>query len=231
MGDRLPSVAYEPPGEPSLFDRWEAGTETELTPPLAVRDAGYRFELVQILRRYGCSRRRLVSIGAGNGFVEAALAADGWDVLATDTAESALRICVAKGLATMPFDLLNDPPVSTFDVIYCDGVMGHLWDPVAASAPAWRALAALGRRGSIGLVSNDLSDDDEGPQFAVRASPTAAFYRPPSGWFSRDARSTSLWSIESQHLYHYERGGAVRRREIIVARLLVDERVEAEHAR
>lgn len=231
MDDRLPSVAYEPPGEPSLFDRWEARTETELAPPLAVRDAEYRSEVVRILRRYRCSGRRLVSIGAGNGHVEATLAADGWDVLATDTAESALRICGAKGLATMRFDVLNDPPVGSFDVVYCDGVMGHLWHPVAASVPAWTALAALGRTGSIGLVSNDLSDDDEAPRFAVRASPTAAFYRPPSGWFSRDARSTLRWSVESEHLYHYERSGAARRREIIVARLLVDERIEAKHAR
>jgi SAM-dependent methyltransferase len=225
---RLPSVSYEPPGEPSLFDRWETGAETELPPPLAVCDGGYRSEVVRMLGRHRDGGRRLVSVGAGNGHVEAALAADGWDVLATDLAPSALRVCRTKGLATVRFDLMEDTPLGHFDVIYCDGVMGHLWTPASASVPAWTALAGLGRTGSICLVSNDLSDDDEAPRFAVRTAPSAAFYRPPAGWFGRDARSTLLWSVESERIYEYVRAGRERRREIIVARLLMDERVGPE---
>lgn len=226
MARRLRSVSYEPPGEPSLFDRWELGVDTELPPPLAVCDAEYRSEVVRILGRYRHVGRHLVSVGAGNGHIEAVLAADGWHVLATDLASSALRICRAKGLANERFDLLEDAPIGQFDVIFCDGVMGHLWHPASASVPAWTALAGLGRRESICVVSNDLSDDDEAPQFAVRTSPTAAFYRPPATWFSSDARSTAMWSVESEQIYEYVRAGTARRREIIVARLLADEGVE-----
>lgn len=228
MARALRSVDYEPPGEPSLFDRWEADAQTELPPPLAFRDATYRAEIVRLLAPFMEAGRRLVSIGAGNGCAEAALAAAGWDVLATDPAASALRVCRAKGLATARFELLEDPPIGPADVIYCDGVMGHLWDPRSASVPAWCALAALGRRGSVCLASNDLADDDEAAQFAVRASPRAAFYRPPAGWFGRDARSTGRWSVEGEHLYPYQRAGVARRREIVVARLLTDERVVPE---
>lgn len=214
-----------------MFDQWEAGVDTDLPPPLAVSDPGYRAEVLRILGRHTSAGQRLVSVGAGNGFVEAALAAAGSDVLATDVAASALRVCRAKGLTTTAFDLMEDDPVGEFDVIYCDGVMGHLWDSASASIPAWIALASLGHAGSICVVSNDLSDDDETVRFAVRTSPGAAFYRPPATWFARDARSTKLWSVESEEIYRHVRAGAARRREIIVARLLVDEGVETEDRR
>jgi hypothetical protein len=168
-------------------------------------------------------------VGAGNGHVEAALAAEGWDVLATDPAASALRLCRSKGLATARFELLEDQPVGRFDAMYCDGVLGHLWDPATSTVAAWIALASLGRRDSVCLVSNDLSDDDASAQFGVRSSPAAAFYRPPATWFGRDAEASSLWSVESEHVYEYVRAGAARRREIVTARLLADERIESKH--
>lgn len=228
MAKRLPSFAYEPPGQPSLFERWEAGAATDLPAPLAVRDGAYRSEVVRIIGRYRSAGSRLVSIGAGNGCLEAALAQEGWEVLATDPAVNALRICRAKGLATARFALLADPPIGPFDVIYCDGVMGHLWDSRFVSIPAWSALAALGHRHSICVVSNDLSDDDQTARFAVRTAPGAAFYRPPAGWYASDASSTGLWAVESEQLYSYVRAGAARRREILVTRLLADEWVEPE---
>lgn len=228
MAPQLPYIAYEPPGRPSLFDLWEAGEPTDLPPPLAVRDAEYRSQIVRILDSHRSAGRRVVSNGAGNGCVEAALAAAGWDVLATDPASSALRLCRAKGLSARRFALLEDPPIGPFDVIYCDGVMGHLWDPASASVPAWIALAALGHRGSVCCVSNDLSDDDTEAQFAVRTLAAAAFYRPPKGSYGRDASSSLLWSVESEHLYHYVRTATTRRREMVVARLLTDKGVEPE---
>jgi SAM-dependent methyltransferase len=185
--------------------------------------------IIRLLRDHRAPGRRLVSIGAGNGQVEAELAAEAWDVLATDPAASALRICRGKGLAAERFELLEDTAIGPFNVIYCDGVMGHLWNPESAVVPAWTALAALGRRDSICLVSNDLSDDDEAASFNVRASPAAAFYRPPASWFGRDARATGVWSVESERIYDYTRAGLARRRELVVARLLVDEGVEAEN--
>ena len=194
MPDRLPPIAYEPPGQPSLFELWETGDPARLQPPLAFSDAEYRSEVARILKRHGKAGRRLVSVGAGNGVLEAVLAAAGWDVLATDPALSALRFCRARGLPTRRFELLRDPPVGRFDVVYCDGVMGHLWNSRSASVPVWVALAELGRRDSICCVSNDLSDSAE-VEFGVRGSSAAAFYRPPPGTYGRDAISSLRWSV------------------------------------
>jgi SAM-dependent methyltransferase len=225
--NRLPSIAYDPPGQPSLFDLWEAGEPAHLQPPLAFSDTKYRSKITSVLEHQRSAGRRLVSVGAGNGVLEAALAAAGWDVLATDPAVSALRLCRARGLPTRRFELLRDAPIDRFDVIYCDGVMGHLWDSKFASIPAWIALWQLGHRDSICCVSNDLSDTEE-VEFAVRGSSTAAFYRPPPGSYGRDATSSLRWSVVSEHIYDYLRTGVQRKREIVVARLLADERVEPE---
>lgn len=225
--ERLPSVEYEPIGEPSLFDLWERGMRAPLAPPVAVVDPEYRRLIVSVVDNAGAPGRRLVSVGAGNGFVEAELRDNGWDVLATDPASSARRCCRAKGLTTSSFTLLEDGSPGVFDVVYCDGVMGHVWTPSTGLRDAWRALASLGRSGSVAVVANDLSDHDVGPQFRVRSLQEARFYRPPAGTCADDARGTG-WDVRSEAVYEYLRGGTPRRREIVVALLLVDERVEPE---
>jgi len=220
MASRLPSIRYEPPGEPSLFDRWEQGVDVAMLAPLAVRDATYRALVVELLAPYSRAGARLISVGAGNGHAEAALAQTGWEVLATDPAASALRHCRAKGLCTARFELLSgDASPDAFDAVYCDGVMGHLWDSAGASARAWNALAELGCSGAVCLVSNDLADDDEAVRFKVRSSPDIAFYRPPAGGYAAEALATGRWSLERERIYPYERNGVVRRRELIVVRL------------
>jgi len=211
-------VDYEPPGQPSLFELWDAGVETRTSAPLAVIDPQYRSLMVEILDSYRQADCRIVSIGAGNGYVEAKLRSADWDVLATDPAASALRLCSAKGLRTASFRLLVDSAPGLFDVIYCDGVMGHLWDPRSRLTCAWTALVELGHAGTICVISNDLADDDERPQFVVRGAPAAYFYRPPAGWYASDAAATRQWSIEAQYEYAYTRSDRPRRREIVVAR-------------
>lgn len=228
MGAYLPSIAYEPYGELSLFERWEAGITARLQAPLGVRDELYRSQLVEFIGACWEGRGTLFSVGAGNGCVEVLLAHDGWDVLASDPAESALRLCAAKGLATRRFALMADRPTGLFDVIYCDGVMGHLWNPKLGSTATWSALAELGHGGSMCVVSNDLSDDDETTRFAVRGSSHAEFYRPPRGSYANDALATERWTVVSERIYQYERSGVIRRREILAMRLLADEWIQSE---
>jgi SAM-dependent methyltransferase len=203
-----------------MFDAWETGISTSLAPPLSVVDAGYRAHVVDILRDHLRAGRRLVSVGAGNGYVEVELAKAGWDVLATDVSDSALRICRGKGLRVARLDLVSASPIGPFDMIYCDGVLGHLWERSSGCTESWSALALLARPGSRCLVSNDLADDDVDFQLIVRSTPGAAYFRPPAGWFARDAVATSRWTVESQQLYVYRRGGKVRRREQLLLQLI-----------
>jgi SAM-dependent methyltransferase len=196
--------------------------------PLAVADDDYRARLLEIFAGLRAPGSRMISVGAGNGRMEAELAAAGWDVLATDPAASALEHCRAKGLETAKLRLGEDLGLGRFDVIYCDGVLGHLWEPGTATRRAWQALAELGRPGSLCVASNDLSDDDKRARFAVRGAADAGFYRPPAGHFGFEAVDTGSWVTESEVVYPYRRGDRRRRREILVTRLLMDKRVELE---
>lgn len=230
MSDKgLTSIDYEPAGHPSLFDRWEKGGNAILQAPLAVRDPDYRKTMLKVFENLPAPGRRIIGIGSGNGLVEAELAAAGWDVLATDPCHSALRLCGDKGLATVQLVLGEKLDGDRFDVSYTDGVMGHLWEPEGGTSRAWRHLARLGAPGSLHVTSNDLSDNDRRPRFAVNASPEAEFYRPPLGAFEREATQDGLWTCLSSFTYTYlRREIEPRRREILVLKLLLDEGVEAE---
>lgn len=226
--EELRSVDYEPAGEPSLFARWERDEAAAITAPLAVRDPDYRQLVVDLLEPHRRAGARLLSVGAGNGFAEAALQQHGWDVLATDRAQAAVELCSAKGLRARRFDLLTDPPAGRFEALYCDGVLGHLWRHDTATSAAWAALAKMATPHALCLVSNDLADDDTAPTWRVRSAEDASFYRPPSDWFARDAAQTGRWAVVLQHVHSYLRAGEPRRRELVVARLLVDDRVVAQ---
>lgn len=224
----LRSIDYEPADEPSLFWRWEHNKAAAMTAPIAVRSAAYRELLADMLEPHLHPGATLLSVGAGNGFVEVELQSRSWDVTATDRADDALAHCRAKGLRAARLDLLADPPIGRFDAVYCDGVLGHLWREGSATSNAWMALAALAAPGAVCLVSNDLADDDDGPTLRVRSSATAEFYRPPAGWFAREAIATGHWALDTEHVHLYDRKGERRRRELVLMRLLMDDRVVAE---
>jgi hypothetical protein len=223
----LRSIDYEPVDEPSLFWRWEHKEAAAMTAPIAVRSVAYRKFLADMLEPHLQPGATLLSVGAGNGFAEVELQSRGWDVMATDRANDALVHCRAKGLRAARLDLLIDPPIGRFDAIYCDGVLGHLWQEGSATSNAWLALAAMAAPGAVCLTSNDLADDDHTPTLKVRSAATAEFYRPPAGCFAREAIATKRWALDTERVYLYERGGERRRREIVLMRLLMDYRVVA----
>jgi hypothetical protein len=168
----------------------------------------------------------MIGIGSGNGTGESAFASAGWKVLATDVNPSSLRTCREKGLPALQFDPMTDQGPGMFQAIYADGVFGHLWVRHRACVPAWQRLAKLGAPGAVCLISNDLADRDESSDFAVRTDGGARFYRPPAGALAEDAAATGQWKVRRHDIYEYERKGRVRRRELVIAELLMDERVE-----
>jgi SAM-dependent methyltransferase len=216
---------HDQPYALSVYERWERDPDCDPPAPLAVRDATYRGLIRRVLEPHRRDGSSLLSVGAGTGRMEADLADRGWRVLASDTSDAALQICGEKGLATARFCLTRDELSDRFGVIYCDGVLGHVWDPRRKCEDAWRALAALGCPDACYLLSNDLADDDSGPCLSVRGAPDARFYRPPGGWFAAEAVSTGRFKPLTSTVYTYRRRSTPRRREIITMSL-VDERVE-----
>lgn len=212
---RIPSITYEPPQGPSLHELWECGSPASIRPPISVIDANYRLAIVTTLQPLRTPNARLLSVAAGNGYTEQALQQDGWSVLATDCAATAGEFCRNKGLHFQQFCLDVDDPsvVGDFDVVYCDGLIGHLWRSQTGTARAWRALRPLVSRGGFLMTCNDLSDGDRA-EFKVRGHPEARFYRPPAGELAAAAAEEG-WRTESTTCYEYERRGP-RRRELLL---------------
>ena len=218
LNDRaLPSIAYEPALGPSLYELWESGSRAPTAPPISVTDTDYRSAVVAMLRPHRTQHARLLSVGAGNGFTEQALQRDGWEVLATDCAATAGEFCRRKGLTFRQLCLGTDQPpdLGRFGVVYCDGLIGHMWRERSRTAHAWRALRRLVAEDGLLLTSNDLSDADRA-EFTVRGIPDAAFYRPPAGELAASA-ATEGWQLDSIAYYRYDRSGP-RRRELLILR-------------
>lgn len=224
----LPYVDYDtsPSGE-SLFALWERGEGSQIPAPLSVRRWRYRQVIVKLIKRHqhkSCAR--VLSVGAGNGFTEADLRGEGFRVLATDRSEVALEYCRRKGLETLNYEFPSQslPTPEKFDVIYCDGLLGHLWQSDQGYARCWTRFAEFARVGALLILSNDLADTDDMPVLNVIGAPEAGFFRPPAGWFPKDAEASQLWTVEEVRLLLYLRRGQPRRREIVSLRYsLVDE--------
>lgn len=229
--ETLPCVDYDSSssGE-SLFALWERGEDSQMPAPLSVRRRRYRQLIAKLIKRHqpkNCAR--VLSVGAGNGFTEADLKGEGFRVLATDRSEVALEYCRLKGLKTLNYEFPTQslPTPEKFDVIYCDGLLGHLWQS-DGYARCWTRFAEFARVGALLILSNDLADTDDMPNLSVKGAPEAGFFRPPAGWFAQDAEASQLWTALEVRLLLYFRRGQPRRREIVSLRcLLVDERKEA----
>jgi SAM-dependent methyltransferase len=144
----------------------------------------------------------------------------GYDVLATDVSEIALEYCRRKGLKTLRYEFPTQvfPMHSKFDVIYCDGLLGHLWELDQTYASCWRRLAELADADALLILSNDLADTDGAPVLKVMGVPGATFFRPPAGWFAKAAEASKFWRVEETRLLRYLRRGLPRRREILALR-------------
>jgi 2-polyprenyl-3-methyl-5-hydroxy-6-metoxy-1,4-benzoquinol methylase len=94
--------------------------------------------------------------GTGRQAIDVAQRVIGARVLAVDLSRASLRYALRKtrelGVDNIEYaqaDLLELPPARTFDVVYADGVLHHLADPLSG----WRALCALLRPGGCMHVS------------------------------------------------------------------------------
>jgi hypothetical protein len=100
-------------------------------------------------------------------------------------------------------------------------LLGHLWQSDQGYDLCWIRFAELACRNSLLILSNDLADVDSTPTLNVTGAPEANFFRPPAGWFLRDAEASGFWRVEDLRLLRYMRRGHVRRREILVLRCLL----------
>jgi SAM-dependent methyltransferase len=165
-------------GEPSIYHIWERGDgRGDVTTP-ATSSVPYRQYMIGLLRGLltGNENPGLLSIGCGNGMIEAELASDGFRVLAMDAMPHAVEL--AKGLDAVCADVLSwTPPAGPWNVIYADGSLGHLYDPAAGIGQVLERFKSwLPERGVLVLSNDPPRTDDE-----LQENPVVAKYY----WFSQ----------------------------------------------
>jgi predicted TPR repeat methyltransferase len=168
-------------GEPSIYHIWERGDgRGDVTTP-ATSSVPYRQYMIDLLRELLAedTDAGLLSVGCGNGMIEAELTGEGFRVLGMDAMPHAVELARAKGVEAVCADVLSwTPPPGPWNVIYADGSLGHLYDPETGIAHVLaRFKSWLPERGVL-VLSNDPPRTDA----ELQENPGVARYY----WFSQD---------------------------------------------
>ena len=144
--------------EPSIYHIWEkGGGRGNVTTP-ATSSEPYREWIVGLLRGLLAeqSQPRMLSVGCGNGMVEAILTADGTPVLAVDAMQPAVELARAKGVDAVCADVLNwTPPAEPWTMLFADGSLGHLYEPETGLRHVLDRFRSWLESGSLLVLSND----------------------------------------------------------------------------
>jgi SAM-dependent methyltransferase len=125
-------------GEPSIYHVWERGAGRGNVTTPATSSEPYRQWITELLRGLLAESPNpaLLSVGCGNGMVEAGLVAAGFRVLGVDPMEPAVELAKAKGVQVVCADALQwTPPPGPWTVVYADGSLGHLYDTATGVRP------------------------------------------------------------------------------------------------
>lgn len=172
----------------NIYDIWEDGKAYKDSVTPTTYDLKYREFIKKKIEsgvRYDCTKK-ILSVGSGNAFVESDLQQQGYLVTANDVNKDAIEIAKKKGLPVVWADVKEwEPQQKDFALIYCDGVVGHLYSPSEGLKKIFSRLREwlIPSYGNI-LISNDAAVID----VPVHPHPDVqGFY-----WFSADYLRSEL---------------------------------------
>ena len=113
----------------ALFEVWERGEARGDSTTPSVCSPAYRTWMLDQLRTAlaKADGGSLLSLGAGNAFIERILVDEGYDVLAVDFLQSAVDVALRATVPAIREDIRTWDPGSRWDVVYADGLLGHLY--------------------------------------------------------------------------------------------------------
>lgn len=144
--------------KPSIYHIWESGGgRGDVTTP-AQSSPAYRQHMGDLLRGFLAESPDpgLLSLGCGNGMIESGIAAGGIRVLGVDAMEDAVELARARGVNAVRADVLSwTPPPGPWTVLYADGILGHLYDPVTGITNVLNRFKSWLAPGDALVISND----------------------------------------------------------------------------
>lgn len=203
----------------NIYQIWETGRafKDSVTPSTSCED--YRSWIVERIQEQLSfdTSKKIISIGCGNAFVEQDLNKRGYDVLGIDVNESAVELAQRKGVPAIVADIYEwSPGSNNVDLIYCDGVLGHLYfeDTRCQNALA-RLKSWLTPGEGILFISNDASKDGRN---VAEAPGVKGFYHFSEEFVVSELTHTGFEIVDTTN-YVYERPlSGARQRLVVVAR-------------
>jgi len=204
----------------SIYEIWEAGGAFNDSVTPSTYCAEYRSHMVLKIASLLGERGRVFSIGCGNGFVEADLVSRGIAVEAIDCNDEAVVLAASKGVGAFRADYFSLPPssLSDFDVVYADGLLGHVYHSEMQLEPFFEALSRLRPRpGSWLVFSNDaplLPEVEVMPHARV-----SGFWLLSRRYLERTLQRLGFEPSESYHFPYVRPVSGLRNRTICIARV------------
>jgi len=210
---------YVDADEESIFEKWERGEARGDSTTPSICSPEYRAWMLDQLRdALGHDHdKRLLSLGAGNAMVERTLCREGFHVLAVDALLPAVEIASRHGVPSLCRDIRSwDPDPDRFDVVYADGLLGHLYDEYGGCQTVWRRVRGwLASEDSTVVVSNDVPPGDQ----PVKPAPGVnGFYWLSTDWIAEMLVEAGFTpTLQTEFIYNRPLSGP-RRRAIIAAK-------------
>ncbi len=205
-------------GSDSVFSIWERGEAylDSVTP--STWDVAYRAWIANIIEDTIGNNldARILSVGCGNAFVESDLTRRGYNLSAIDVCPAAVALARKKGVSATEADVNAWEPDGRCNLIYCDGVVGHLFRHGEGCQPVFRRMRDWLVRpyGSL-LVSNDISLTGQDVQ---EHSSVQRFFLFSSSYLERQLVSAGF-RVTLSTIYTYSRPlSGKRSRAVIIAR-------------
>jgi predicted TPR repeat methyltransferase len=201
----------------NIYEIWETGHafNDSVTPSTWCDD--YRQWIVKQLERQlrFDPSKHVVSIGCGNAFVEQDLCQKGYSILGMDINESAVQLALDKGVPAVVADIYEwEPEGKNVDLIYCDGVLGHLYVEGNECQEALARLRSWLKPGEgILLISNDASKDGSEVAFAPGVK---GFYHFSEEFVVSELTKAGFEIVDTTG-YLYQRPLSGSRRRLVVA--------------
>ncbi|MBC9716058.1 methyltransferase domain-containing protein [Streptomyces sp. TRM66268-LWL] len=200
----------------SLFEIWEEGGARgdSITP--SVFCAEYRSWMREKILGLMAARdtKTLLSLGSGNAAVEGEIVERGFRVHAVDAMPEAVELARGKGVDAVLADLAVWTPDTTYEVIYMDGLLGHLYDAASGTLPLLARVLPWLSEGGVVVASNDSTQDGS----AVQTAPGVTGFHWLSGEFIGEQARAAGFASASSETFVYERPvSGPRNRAVVVA--------------
>jgi predicted TPR repeat methyltransferase len=204
-------------GQPSIYHIWEQGVgRGDVTTP-AQSSPEYQQWMGELLRRFLGENpdAGLLSLGCGNAFIEAQIAAEGVRVLGVDAMEEAVELARAKGVEAVCADVLSwSPPPGPWTVIYADGSLGHLYDPDTGVRNVLDRFRSWLPDNGILIISNDPPRTDD----EVQKHPDLRYYFLSQAYLHREMQECGLREVTSTVFTYQKPVSGPRDRVVVTGR-------------